>query len=159
MAARCRYRTARSRSNPRPRPWTPACKDRARRDRCHRAAAIGGRGAETLRLLARRRHIPFLAESAPQEGGVYLGPDNFTAGRELGRVAGKLLTGKIKEVRLLLVSLEGLPNTRARCDGFIKGFGASFKGRLRQWRIDGAGSFASHCAQASTPSRRIPTST
>ena len=102
---------------------------------------IGGRDAETLRLLARRRHIPFLAESAPQEGGVYLGPDNFTAGRELGRVAGKLLAGKIKEARLLLVSLEGLPNTRARCDGFIKGFSASFKGRVRQWRIDGQGSF------------------
>jgi DeoR/GlpR family transcriptional regulator of sugar metabolism len=102
---------------------------------------IGGRGAETLRLLARRRHIPFLAESAPQEGGVYLGPDNFTAGRELGRVAGKLLAGKIKEARLLLVSLEGLPNTRARCDGFIKGFSASFRGPVRQWRIDGQGSF------------------
>src|SRR5882724_4044720 len=83
---------------------------------------IGGRGAETLRMLARRRRIPFLAESAPQEGGVYLGPDNFTAGRELGRVAGCLLAGRIDEARLLLVSLESLPNTRARCDGFIKGF-------------------------------------
>jgi DeoR/GlpR family transcriptional regulator of sugar metabolism len=102
---------------------------------------IGGRSAETLRLLARRHHIPFLAESAPQDGGVYLGPDNFTAGRELGRVAGNLLNGKIKDARLLLISLEHLPNTRARCDGFIKGFSASFNGPVRQWRIDGQGSF------------------
>ena len=102
---------------------------------------ISGRGAETLRLLARRQHIPFLAESAPQEGGVYLGPDNFTAGRELGRLAGNLLNGKNKDARLLMVSLERLPNTRARCDGFIKGFGASFQLPIRQWRIDGQGSF------------------
>ncbi|HEV7283641.1 MAG TPA: DeoR family transcriptional regulator, partial [Kaistia sp.] len=31
---------------------------------------IGGRGADTLRMLAKRRRIPFLAESSPQEGGV-----------------------------------------------------------------------------------------
>jgi DeoR/GlpR family transcriptional regulator of sugar metabolism len=102
---------------------------------------IGGRGAETLRLLARRHHIPFLAESAPQVGGVYLGPDNFTAGRELGRMAGNLLNGKIAGARVLLISLEHLPNTRARCDGYIKGFGECFQGSVRQWRIDGQGSF------------------
>src|SRR5688572_1111657 len=30
---------------------------------------LEGRGAETLRLMARRRGIPFLAESSPQAGG------------------------------------------------------------------------------------------
>ncbi len=102
---------------------------------------IGGRGADTLRMLAKRRHIPFLAESSPQEGGVYLGPDNFTAGRELGRAAGRMMAGAIAEARLLLVSLETLPNTRARCDGFIKGFGETFSGVVRPWRVDGQGSF------------------
>ena len=58
-----------------------------------------------------------------------------------GRAGGIEVTGKIDEVRLLLVSLEGLPNTRARCDGFIKGFCAAFQGPVRQWRVDGQGSF------------------
>jgi len=102
---------------------------------------IGGRGADTLRMLAKRRRIPFLAESSPQEGGVYLGPDNFTAGRELGRAAGRMMTGAVAEARVLLVSLETLPNTRARCDGFIKGFGETFRGLVRPWRVDGQGSF------------------
>jgi DeoR/GlpR family transcriptional regulator of sugar metabolism len=102
---------------------------------------IEGRGADTLRSMARRRHIPFLAESAEQEGGVYIGPDNFAAGRELGNRAGRALTGQIEEARILLVSLERLPNTRSRCDGFIKGFVETFKGPVRSWRVDGRGRF------------------
>src|SRR5262249_20104427 len=82
---------------------------------------IEGRGADTLRAMARRRHIPFLAESSQQDGGVYLGPDNFSVGRELGHRAGRSLTGRIASVQALLVSLERLPNTRSRCDGFVKG--------------------------------------
>nr|WP_280136903.1 substrate-binding domain-containing protein [Microvirga vignae] len=102
---------------------------------------IEGRGAETLRGMARRRQIPFLAESSPQDGGVYIGPDNFTVGRELGNRAGRALSGKIEAACVLLVSLERLPNTRSRCDGFIKGFSETFKGSVRSWRVDGRGSF------------------
>lgn len=102
---------------------------------------IEGRGADTLRSMARRRNIPFLAESSQQDGGVYIGPDNFAAGRELGNRAGRALAGEIKAARILLVSLDRLPNTRSRCDGFIKGFAETFKGPIDSWRVDGRGRF------------------
>jgi DeoR/GlpR family transcriptional regulator of sugar metabolism len=102
---------------------------------------IEGRGADTLRGMARRRRIPFLAESSEQEGGVYIGPDNFSVGRELGNRAGRLLSGRLTTARILLVSLERLPNTRSRCDGFLKGFSETFKGPVESWRVDGRGRF------------------
>ena len=102
---------------------------------------IEGGGADTLRSMARRRRIPFLAESSEQEGGVYVGPDNFSVGRELGNRAGRFLTGKLTAARMLLVSQERLPNTRSRCDGFTKGFAETFKGPVESWRVDGRGRF------------------
>ena len=102
---------------------------------------VHGRAAETLRLMARRRGIPFLAESAPQPGGIYLGPDNFAAGRDLGTVAGELMARTVTDAEILLVALDELPNTRARCDGFLAGFEAAFPGSVEYWRVDGHGSF------------------
>ncbi len=102
---------------------------------------IEGRGADTLRSIARRRRIPFLAESSPQDGGTYVGPDNFSVGRELGNRAGRTLSGKLRSARILLVSLERLPNTRSRCDGFIQGFTETFDGTVKSWRVDGRGAF------------------
>lgn len=102
---------------------------------------LEGRGAETLRLMARRRHIPFLAESAPQSGGVYLGPDNFAAGRELGELAARQVGTRTRAAKILLVSLEALPNTRMRCDGFLAGFAEAFAGDVQHWRVDGRGVF------------------
>jgi DeoR/GlpR family transcriptional regulator of sugar metabolism len=101
---------------------------------------LEGKGAETLRLMARRRAIPFLAESAPQTGGVYLGADNLAAGRELGKVAAAFL-GEAESAKILIVSLESLPNTRTRCDGFLEGFKENFDGDVRYWRVDGRGIF------------------
>lgn len=109
---------------------------------------LEGKGAETLRLMARRRHIPFLAESAAQAGGVYLGADNFAAGRELGEVAARQLGPQVKKAKILLVSLEALPNTRTRCDGFLKGFTEGFAGDVQHWRVDGRGIFK-HALRAS----------
>ena len=57
---------------------------------------ISGRGGDALRRQITRRGIPFLAESAPQQGGQYLGPDNKQAGLELGRLAGQDENGKEK---------------------------------------------------------------
>ncbi len=91
---------------------------------------VNGRAADTLRLMARRRGIPFLAETSPQTGGIYLGPDNFAAGRGLGTTAGRLLAGQLEEARILMVSLEDLPNTRARCDGFLAGFSVGGEGSI-----------------------------
>jgi DeoR/GlpR family transcriptional regulator of sugar metabolism len=104
---------------------------------------LEGKGAETLRLMARRRGIPFLAESAPQAGGIYLGSDNVAAGRDLGIAAARELAGSIGSARILMVSLEALPNTRARCDGFLAGFTEAFDGAVRHWRVDGRGIFRS----------------
>lgn len=102
---------------------------------------VEGRTADTLRRMAQRRHIPFLAESAPQDGGLYLGPDNFAAGRDLGLAAGTMLSGRVAEARILAVSVDNLANTKARCDGFLEGFAASFAGPVAHWRINGEGSF------------------
>lgn len=102
---------------------------------------IEGDGADTLRSMARRRKIPFLAESSRQDGGVYIGPDNFAVGRDLGNRAGRMLSGRLDAARVLLVSLERLPNTRSRCDGFLKGFTETFRGTVRTWRVDGRGSY------------------
>ncbi len=109
---------------------------------------LEGKGAETLRLMARRRHIPFLAELAAQAGGVYLGADNFAAGRELGEVAARQLGRQVKKAKILLVSLEALPNTRTRCDGFLKGLTETFAGDVEHWRVDGRGIFK-HALRAS----------
>lgn len=102
---------------------------------------VEGREADTLRGMARRRRIPFLAESSEQEGGAYLGPDNFAVGRELGNRAARSITATLHVARILLVSHDRLPNTRARCDGFLKGFTEAFKGNVESWRIDGRGRF------------------
>jgi DeoR/GlpR family transcriptional regulator of sugar metabolism len=103
---------------------------------------IPGRWAGTLRLRARRRGIPFLAESSPQEGGVYLGPDNLAAGRDVGRVAGRMLRELVGEARLLTITLEELANTRERAQGFLEGLEETFAGPVASWCVDGKGAFA-----------------
>jgi DNA-binding LacI/PurR family transcriptional regulator len=81
---------------------------------------ILGRGGIALRRHIAKRDMPYLAESAPQYGGIYLGPDNRTAGRELGQVAGRSLN-HLPHAWVLLIGQPELPNTRERVDGFIKG--------------------------------------
>jgi len=100
---------------------------------------VGGTGAATLRNFARRRQIPFIAETSEQEGGIYVGHNNFSIGRQLGRYAGGILKQSVKNIDLLMVSSEMLANTRSRCDGFLRGITETFKGRLRHWRVDGQG--------------------
>ena len=102
-----------------------------------------GRGAETLRKMAQRRGIPFLAESAPQSGGAYIGPDNFAAGRDLGAAAAAKLKGQVAKARILIVSHDALANTRERCEGFRSGFEGAFAGSVEVWQVDGRGVFKS----------------
>lgn len=102
---------------------------------------IDGRGADTLRMLARRRRIPFLAELSPQDFGAYLGPDNFRAGRDLGNRAGRSLNDVIDRASLLMISIGQLPNTRARCEGFERGFRETFRGGFVHRQIDSRGSY------------------
>ncbi|HEV7274657.1 MAG TPA: substrate-binding domain-containing protein [Devosiaceae bacterium] len=102
---------------------------------------ISGAGASMLRHRARRRGIPFIAESSPQDGGVYLGPNNFAAGYDLGCIAGEQLGETVDTARILLVALDALPNTRLRCDGFLNGFQDRFAGEVIPWRVEGEGAF------------------
>ncbi len=103
---------------------------------------IGGRWAHTLREHARRRGIPFFAESSPQEGGIYLGPDNREVARQLGQHAARELAAAGRSsVELLVISLEALPNTRDRARGFVEGLRETFPGTVRSHLIDGRGAY------------------
>ena len=98
---------------------------------------VKGQWAHTLRQHVARRRAILIAESAPQVGGIYLGPRNFEGARSLGRFAGKQHPGPRAEI--LLVALEGLPNTRERVEGFSAGFAEAFAGDLVFRRVDGRG--------------------
>lgn len=100
---------------------------------------IEGRGGDALRRQIIRRGIPFIAESSPQNGGIYLGPDNAAAGFALGEVAGRETQGS--RATVLLVCQAELANTRARTDGFLAGLRSSFAGDLTVLRVNGKGSY------------------
>ena len=101
---------------------------------------VSGRGGDALRRQIMRRGVPFLAESAPQQGGQYLGPANKKAGLELGRLAGKDAAG-VHELRVLIVGHPELANTRERTAGFEAGLRESFDGNLKIVAVNGQGSF------------------
>lgn len=101
---------------------------------------IIGRGGDALRRYILRRGIPYLAESAPQPGGVYLGPDNHAAGFELGALAGRHAEGR-DCIRLLMIGLPDLENTRTRAEGFKDGLRSTFQGALDVTSINSQGSY------------------
>lgn len=101
---------------------------------------IPGRGGDALRRHIKERGIPFLAESAPQDGGVYLGPDNMAAGRDLGRIAGQRLRDEGGK-RVLVVGHPELPNTRARVKGFVEGLRDVIGGDADIVTVNGQGSY------------------
>lgn len=100
---------------------------------------VSGRGADALRRQITRTGIPFLAESAAQTGGVYLGPDNRQAGLELGREAGRSL-GRDQAV-VLMICQPVLANTRARADGFEAGLKEVAAQVPEVIRVNGQGNF------------------
>lgn len=100
---------------------------------------IAGRGSNVFRREIIRRAIPFIAESAAQEGGVYLGPDNFTAGVELGRLAaGEVADGPVS---MLVIGVAELPNTRERVAGFEAGLAEAGVRPTAIHRVNGQGSY------------------
>ncbi len=100
---------------------------------------IEGRGGDALRRQIIRRHLPFLAESSAQTGGVYLGPSNRDAGYELGKLAGS--KAATDQVTLLVVCQPELANTRARTEGFLEGFRSCFAGQVTVVRVNGKGNY------------------
>lgn len=100
---------------------------------------IPGHGGDALRRQIMRSNIPFIAESAAQQGGTYLGPDNRQAGFDLGRHAAQSTTGT--EAHLLLITQPELANTSDRVDGFEAGFRQHFQGHVHVARVNGQGSY------------------
>jgi len=100
---------------------------------------ISGRGSDVLRREIVRRGIPFIAESAPQSGGAYLGPDNFAAGKELGKLAGREMGDR--PVSLLVIGVAELLNTRERVEGFEAGLAEAGVKPIAIHRVNGQGSY------------------
>jgi len=81
---------------------------------------VNNRAAHTLREKAIRNEIPFLAESCPQDGAIYLGPHNFEAGRQLGIWTADYIAANFRQEPIVLVLTQhSLPNTLERSQGFI----------------------------------------
>jgi DeoR/GlpR family transcriptional regulator of sugar metabolism len=100
---------------------------------------VSGRGAEALRYQIKRKKLPFLAESAEQAGGVYLGPDNLAAGLELGQFAGQSLKGPDHTV--LVIHQPDLANICDRADGFEAGLKETASAPVEFIRVNGQGSY------------------
>ncbi|MCC7450697.1 MAG: DeoR family transcriptional regulator [Anaerolineae bacterium] len=77
--------------------------------------------AHTLRERALRSHIPLIAESAPQKGAIYLGPDNFDASVKLGQWTAQYIEEAFDGRAHVLSIILSLPNTLERSAGFLEG--------------------------------------
>jgi len=108
---------------------------------------IEGRGVEALRRQIRRRGLPFVAESAPQEGGVYVGPDDECSAFKLGRFAGRQV-GRRARLVCLLITHGALANTTRRTDAFEQGLVAECAAETLFLRADGLGTYKSALAVA-----------
>ncbi len=97
------------------------------------------RGGNALRRSALRLGLPLLAESAPQDGGRYLGPDNYAASFALGQRAGRDAIGDTATV--LHVCVNDLANSQERSNGFDAGFRDTFAGEVSVVRVNGQGHF------------------
>ncbi len=84
-------------------------------------APVQNQIAHTLRERALRSHIPLIAESAPQKGAIYLGPDNFNASVKLGRWTAQYIEDEFDGRAHVLSIILNLPNTLERTAGFLEG--------------------------------------
>ncbi len=100
---------------------------------------VKGQWAHTLRQQVARRRAVLIAESAPQVGGIYLGPRNLEGARALGGFAGREQRAARDRAEVLLIAQDGLPNTRERVEGFRAGFAEAFPGETVFHRVDGRG--------------------
>ncbi|MEQ8965027.1 MAG: substrate-binding domain-containing protein [Azospirillaceae bacterium] len=100
--------------------------------------------SRTLRHNAIRRGQKLIAESAPQDGAIYVGPDNHAAGRTLGERAGRDWAERRGQAvaHILLVELRALSNTRDRAAGFVEGFRAATGREPVVHSVDGEGQYA-----------------
>ena len=121
---------------------------------------VDGRAADTLRLMAKRRGIPFLAESSPQAGGIYLGPDNFAAGRDLG-TAGRAAPGRDASPRRRSSSSRSrtCPTPGPAATDSWPASTAAFAGSVEYWRVERPGQLPRLApGQPRSSARRSPAS-
>lgn len=105
-------------------------------------APVQNTASHTLREKTLRNRIPFLAESCPQEGAIYLGPNNFEAGYTLGCWAGDyILTNGLNSegTYVLDISEYDLANTKERSTGFIEGIRSVLGKAPIIYSVDGGG--------------------
>lgn len=98
--------------------------------------------SHTLRERSVRNQVPFLAESCPQEGAIYLGPNNRQAGEAIGRWTGEYFKKAAPDgavAHILDISEFDLPNTRERSEGFAEGIRAVLGDRAIIRSVDGGG--------------------
>ncbi|WP_162909733.1 substrate-binding domain-containing protein [Aggregatilinea lenta] len=106
-------------------------------------APVQNNTAHTLRERAIRNQIPFIAESSPQAGAVYLGPDNYRAGYELGEWTGDYYRAHVDgQAHILCISQYDLANTKARTDGFVDGVRATLGDDAQILTVDGRGTYS-----------------
>ncbi len=105
-------------------------------------APVQNTESHTLRERTLRNQIPFLAESCPQEGAIYLGPNNFDAGYKLGRWTGEHIREKWPNdhtTYVLDISEYNLPNTKERSEGFAEGIRSVLVDNVTIHSVDGGG--------------------
>ena len=108
-------------------------------------APVQNRAAHTLRERTLRNGIPFLAESTPQEGAIYLGPRNYEAAYTLGVHCGQMIEALWEPNRvahILDITQSSLSNTRERSAGFVDGARAVLGERMRVYSIEGDGLYS-----------------
>lgn len=100
-------------------------------------APVNNRAVHTLRERAIRNDIPFLAESMAQDGAIYLGPDNYRAGYDLGIWTGEYIHAHFDVAPIVLdVTQMTLTNTQARSRGFVAGLRHVLRDGVRIITVD-----------------------
>jgi DeoR/GlpR family transcriptional regulator of sugar metabolism len=102
-------------------------------------APVQTEAAHTLRERALRASIPLIAESAPLDGAIYLGPRNYECAVELGRWAGAYVRDHLGGTAHVLDIQLQLSNTRARSAGFAAGLRDVLGEAVHLVSIDGLG--------------------
>lgn len=105
-------------------------------------APVNNRAVHTLREKAIRDQIPFLAESSPQEGAIYLGCRNYEAGHALGVWTGKHIQAHFDFDPIVLdITQQDLSNTRERSQGFIAGLKTVLGNEVERLSVDGKATY------------------
>lgn len=105
-------------------------------------APVQNREAHALREGANRNGIPYLAESSPQPGAKYLGPNNLEAGRSLGSWTGEAVVTRSWQASVLELTQSDLANTRERSKGFAEGLQRSIGTPHSYISVEGGGIFS-----------------